>query len=139
MRPPLPFLHRRRATRGYLLFEVMIAVTVFAFAVVGLIQALGGGLQSSTYQEKDRQLRFALQSHIAMMRTRQVLIGENTYPVDNSPFEVVERVDPLEATVETKQAGTVNLDKLYVVHLTCRQTGQTKGDAMEEEVYVYQP
>jgi Tfp pilus assembly protein PilV len=139
MRPPLPFRHHRRATRGYLLFEVMIAVTVFAFAVVGLIQALGSGLQASTAQEKDRQLRFALEAHIAMMRTRQVLIGENTYPVDNTPFEVVEKVDPLDATVETKQAGKVSLDKLYVVHLTCREAGQTKGDALEEEVYVYQP
>jgi type II secretory pathway pseudopilin PulG len=136
---PRPRARRRPGARGYLLAEIMIALVVFSFAVVGLITALSSSMEASTTMQKDRQLRFALQTHIAMMKTRQVLFGENTYPVGDTPFEVVEKVEPLDATIDAPNVGKISLDKMFIVHLTCRRAGDTKGDALEEEVYVYQP
>jgi len=56
----------RRRQRGFTLFEVMIALGVFAIAVVGLITALNTAMQAALEVRQRAQIRQELESRIAL-------------------------------------------------------------------------
>ena len=54
---------------GFSLVEVVIAIGIFAFAVVGIVYLLGSGLSSSRDSAKDSSIAAALRSVDSTMRT----------------------------------------------------------------------
>ncbi len=56
------------ASSGYILFEVIIAVTIFSLAIVGLMRVLDTSLETANLFARDTAIRYGLQSILTEAR-----------------------------------------------------------------------
>lgn len=126
---------RRRRQSGYVLLEVILALTVFAFAVLGLANSLTTGIETANILNRDNAIRISMRSFIEEIRRKP--IAEM-----NAEFFDERLQTRLSSTVESltlnDRNGTV-LSDLYVLKVTAVSGEGT--DLREETVslYVYKP
>ena len=94
----------RRGQRGFTLFEVMIALGVFAIAVVGLITALNTAMQAALEVRQRAQIRQELESRIAL---RQAI------PLDNEKL-----------VIEAKNNHGIRVEETIVPHPVTNKDGE---------------
>ncbi|MEI6537851.1 MAG: hypothetical protein WCN98_21085 [Verrucomicrobiaceae bacterium] len=120
---------------GYVLFEVILALTIFAIAVVGLATALNNTIESSATMNLDNSVRIGLRSFIEEIRRKPL--------ADMSATTIDEQLGATySSTVETINIrggdGTVLTD-LYTLHA---KAAYGEGNKAREEIvdlYVYKP
>lgn len=73
---------RRKRPQGFTLVEIVIAVGIFAFAIIGVVFLLGTGLKVSTEVQRDSALSSALMTASSLLKsstpTPTVLYFDNT-------------------------------------------------------------
>lgn len=125
----------RRAPGGYLLFEVVLALTVFAFAMVGLVVQLERGIASSGKMERDQRIRIALEAVLNEVKEQE--IGEMVSDRVDDQFGVTfaTRVEPQ----VLENADGESLQDLY--KLTATATWSEGGEELTEiaELTLYRP
>ncbi|MEM7009928.1 MAG: hypothetical protein AAF585_00465 [Verrucomicrobiota bacterium] len=124
----------RQLQKGYVLFEVLIAITVFAVSFAGLIKALGMTIEVSNQIAFNRHLRYGLESILTEARHRDVEDMAMEY-VDEA-LGVVYRT-----TVEELQFSNSDGEALSDLYsLTATVTYETDANEIlrSAEVWVYE-
>jgi signal peptidase II len=122
-------------SRAFSLFEVMLAVTIFALVVMSLAQAIKSTVESSSLIQRESVTRQLLQN--ALNQARAGSLQPGTFPIEShDPTYTLEKtIEPLELQNKNKQL----LQGLYRISITAtwkegQQTQQSKASLI-----VYQP
>lgn len=121
-----------RKPHGFMLLEAMIAVGIFAFAVVGLAYALNMILSTEKESRFEQDVRQLVESRLAEARADQMLPGTIALP---STIQNIELVRTIEPSTWINRHGA-ELPNLYRVEITATQQGQ---EILTSEIYVYRP
>jgi type II secretory pathway component PulJ len=131
----LAFPPSQKSARGFTIFEAMLALGLFALAVVGITQMLNTAIQAASENQRETMIRQELQSRLAEERvtrlepgTKELTGGENGLLFER----VVEPLD-LENKRKNKLAG------LYHLTIKAKWKGPSQEEERTAEIYVYQP
>lgn len=92
---------------GYILLEVMLALSIFAIAVLGLARALNTTLEAGNIMNKDTAVRLGLRSFIEEQKRKAVSDMATTTTDDRLQTTYTSTVEPLSITIaRTGQALT---------------------------------
>lgn len=128
-------LVQRSSGSGYILFEVVLALTIFALTVVKLTGTLQAGLEVAGDIANENKIHIGLRSFIEETRRKQVSEMATQTTDDTLGVTYSSTVDDL--TLKN-QDGTV-LQDLYVLHA---KANWGDGDNAREEavdLYLYEP
>ncbi len=120
---------------GYVLFEVILALTIFALAVVGLASALNNIIESSATMNLDNSVRIGLRSFIEEVRRKPIADMSTTTTDDHLGAIYSSTVE----TLSLKNGDGVALNDLYTLHA---KAAYGQGNTAREEIvdlYVYKP
>lgn len=133
MRPMLRF--RTRPRRGYILFELVIALTIFSIAVLGLARALSDSLQIVNTMNRETAIRIGLRSFLEERRKKP--IADIPGAADDLRLGCTYTTTLEPANLQNRDGRT--LSNLYT--LTAKAAYTVGNEAQEESVmvYVYQP
>ena len=126
---------RVRGAGGYLLFEVVLALTIFSVAVMSLASSLSTSLETAAIINHKNAVRIGLRSFLEEIKRKEV--------ADMTTEQHDDRLDvTYSSTIEDLQLknrdGTA-LDDLYIIHA---KANWGEGSAAQEEtvdLYVYKP
>lgn len=126
---------RRTDRGGYLLLDVVLAVTVFAIAVTGILVAVNGITETSKYYARDMQVQYGMDAMLVEARHRPV--EEMGFERNDSHLGVLYRTDvePLNQ-VNSEGNALVGLYRLKVSAIL-EYGGEDETDTAE--VIVYRP
>lgn len=127
----------RPSTRrsGYILFELVIALTIFALAVLGLAKSLNQALETANLLKRDQIIRIGMRNFLEEIR-RKPLTEMSTSQMDTT-YGVTYTSSTEPMTLRTTSGGT--LSDIY--NLTIKATSSFDGVPQEDtlNVYVYKP
>ena len=127
----------RSSTRrsGYILFELVIALTIFALAVLGLAKSLNQALETANLLKRDQIIRIGMRNFLEEIR-RKPLTEMSTSQMDTT-YGVTYTSSTEPVTLRTTSGGT--LSDIY--NLTIKATSSFDGVPQEDtlNVYVYKP
>jgi type II secretory pathway pseudopilin PulG len=126
MKPP--------ASSGFILFEVMIAVAVFAIVALSLASAMNSTIQASTYLDRQASIRMGLDSmiHEALRKPKR---QEMAFEYEDETLGVRYRTEIEELRFTTFEGES--LPHLYLLRVTARyeEDGEDREDKVERYVY----
>lgn len=135
MTPLATISHRVPRAKGYVLFEVILALTVFAFAVLGLANSLNTGIETANILNRDNAVRIALRSFIEEIRRKP--LAEMAVQTFDQRLQTTftSTIEPL--TLKDRNGAVLN--DLYLLRSTA--ISGEGSDAREESIdlYVYKP
>ena len=120
---------------GYILMEMVIALTMFAIGVLGLARALNTAVEVANILNKDQRVRIGLRSFLEEVRRKPLTEMATSYADINTGINYTSSVDRVALT--TTRGDT--LSDLYNLKIVATYTAG--GDIQEEsvDVYVYKP
>lgn len=123
-------------SQGYILLELVIALTMFSFAVLGLAQSLSSALEVANSLNRENAIRIGLRSFLEEARHKPTT-GEMAMSAADERLGCTYAciIDPAGLTNRDGR----NLSDLY--KLTATASFQIGAEAQQESVtvYVYQP
>ncbi|HSI63284.1 MAG TPA: hypothetical protein VLE43_09190 [Candidatus Saccharimonadia bacterium] len=127
---------RRRSARwqgGYLLLELLLAMTIFSLTVVSLAQSLHMALQTSGILNRENDIRIAMRSFLEEVRRKP--LAELTQSYTDPRLGVTFNSVPEELTLKDRN-GTVLRD-MYKLKVTgsYEASGETREEVLEVWVY----
>ncbi|WP_395744589.1 hypothetical protein [Prosthecobacter sp.] len=134
MRPAVHSLKRPR-TRGYILFELVLALTIFAIAVLGLAKALNQALETANLFRRDQIIRIGMRNFFEELRNKPLAKMSTTY---TDPTYGITYTSTTEALSLKTTSGSVLSDMYKLsIHATSSFDGVEQDDTLD--VYVYKP
>lgn len=133
---PQPRPQPQRRTGGYILLEAILALMIFAVAIVGLVQALNTTLDVTNTFERDAMVRQALRSFAAEVQVERDLGSMRREEFDElRDIRFTSEVEQLSLSSE----GRRSLRNLY--ELTVTATYPTRGGERQEvmQIYLHRP
>ena len=130
-------LHRRRRPllHGYILFELVLALTIFAIAVLGLAKSLNQALETANLLRRDQIIRIGMRNVFEELRNKPLArmsttIMDTTYGITYT--------STTEALSLKTTSGSI-LSDMYklTIHATSSFDGVPQEDTLN--VYVYKP
>ena len=124
--------HAGTGRRGFVLLEVMLAVFIFAFAIIGLARALNKMIDVELISRDEQRIRLELESRLAEAKIERLEPGVTELEPDAMGMTYVREIEVLELE---------NIDDIVLQNLlTLRIRALRNGDEINSaEVYVYQP
>lgn len=136
LRSPLQsrFSLRKRAA-GYLLLELILAMTLFGLAVLGLARTLQLGIQTSGIIQREYEVRLALRCFLEEVRRKPLAELSQNYLEPRLGLTFQSTVEPIQLR---NYQGTV-LNDLYKLRVFT--TYEIGAEVREEslEVFIYKP
>ena len=123
-----PVLHKRR---GYILLELIIALSVFAISVLGLARALNNSLEVCNILNRDYAVRLAMRSFLEEMRRKPLADMATSIRDPKLDLTLTSIVEPLD--IRSKEGRAV--EDMYT--LTVKANYLAGGKAHEESVFVW--
>ncbi len=124
---------RRRSRRGMVLFEVIIALTIFAMVAFALVTALDSSFGAAeTRLDIDGAVR-GLNNQLALLNAARVLPGDRDLPDDNSGFLYRVSVTQ-EQMVDQKRIPLQNMLRATIT-VTWKSRGETESRSVSELIY----
>lgn len=123
-----PVLHKRR---GYILLELIIALSVFAISVLGLARALNNSLEVCNILNRDYAVRLAMRSFLEEMRRKPLADMATSIQDPKLDLTLTSIVEPLD--IRSKEGRAV--EDMYT--LTVKANYLAGGKANEESVFVW--
>lgn len=124
-------IRRRRRRSGYLLLELILALTIFSLAVVGLARSLNLAIQTSAILNRENDIRLGLRSFLEEVRRKPVGDMATSYTDERLGITFQSEVDEL--TLKDRN-GTV-LKDLY--KLRAFATYEVGAEQREESVEMW--
>lgn len=124
-----------RIQRGYILFELIIALTIFSIGVLGLAQSLNASMEVANILNKEQRLRIGLRSFVEEIRRKPLNEMVTTLADPALGVTYTSTVEPVSLTMT--RGGT--LSDMYNLRVIA---SYTVGNELREEsvdVYVYKP
>jgi hypothetical protein len=125
----------RRKGGGYILFELVLALGIFAIAVLGLAKSLDQALETANLLKRDQIIRIGMRNFFEEIRRKPLRDMSTTMMDETYGVTYTSSTEPV--TLRTTSGG--NLSDIY--NLTIVATS-TFNDVPQEDtlsVYVYKP
>jgi hypothetical protein len=124
-----------RSRCGYLLFELIIALSIFAIGVLALARSLNTTVESVNLLNRDARLRLAMRSFLEELR-RKPLAEMSTSTEDLAlGATLTSKTEPI--TLETTRSGA--LPDMHKLTITADYSLNDEARQETLEVYVYKP
>ena len=117
--------------RGYLLLEVVLALSIFMVAVVGLMRTLSAALDADFEQRRQTDIRITVENMLAEAKARKPKAGVETTEPDAFRIRYRREVAPTEIQLEN---GT-RLNGLFRVTVQAMDTA--RDDRVLSELWTY--
>lgn len=129
-RPP-----RRGGVQGYILFELVLAITIFSIAVLGLAKALNQSLDTANLLKRDQIIRVGMRNFFEEIRRKPLTDMSTSYMDTTYGITYTSTTEPV--SLRTTSGST--LPDLY--NLTIKATSEFNGIPEEAtlSVYVHKP
>lgn len=118
-------------SRGYILLELIIALTVFGLSVLGLAKALNNSLEVANILNRDYSVRLAMRSFLEEMRRKPLSDMAASIQDPKLDLTLTSIVEPLD--IRSKEGRAV--EDMYT--LTVKANYLAGGKAHEEAVFVW--
>lgn len=136
---PALIAHRRKdaffAHQGYILMELIIALTMFSIGVLGLARALNTSIEVANILNKDQRVRIGLRSFLEEMRRKPLSEMAASYADIATGITYASSIDRVALT--TTRGET--LSDLYNLKVTATYTAGSEQREESVDVYVYKP
>ena len=121
--------------RGYILFELVIALTIFSIAVLGLSRSLTGSLEVANILNRDQMLRVGMRSFLEEIRIKPLAEMSTSFTDTATGITYTSSME----SVSLETSGGSNLPDMY--NLTITATYDFGGEERSDDisVYVYKP
>lgn len=121
--------------RGYLLLEVIIAITIFSLSFVGLMRVLRQSQDAASQFAFETHVRFGLDSLLAEVRNR---------PIEEMAREETDSLLGVVYQTEVEPLSVSNEEGVPLTDLYCLRAWATynrgQGDELEvAEIWIYRP
>ncbi|MES2595707.1 MAG: hypothetical protein V4662_10250 [Verrucomicrobiota bacterium] len=126
---------RRGAIHGYILFELIIALTIFAIGVLGLAQTLNASMEVANILNLDQNIRRHLRTAVEVLKRKPLTEMVWTEPDTVTGVNYASTVEPVSLTMTNGNP----LSDMYNLRVIATYT---VGNELREEsvdVYVYKP
>ncbi|MCS7063776.1 MAG: signal peptidase II [Methylacidiphilales bacterium] len=129
------FFLPRSIPKGFSLFEVMLAVTIFALVVMALAQALKSSIESTTLIQREFIVRQLLQNALAAARVEPLRTGSFPIKTDDPDYTLEKRVEQLNWQNQDQQP----LQGLYQITITASWKEGNDSQQAQASLILYQP
>ncbi|HEV3210140.1 MAG TPA: prepilin-type N-terminal cleavage/methylation domain-containing protein [Chthoniobacterales bacterium] len=125
----------RRSSNGFVLWEIMLALTIFAVVAVALSTALQQTVETSILLRDESQVRLEMQNLLAEATSVKVKPGKSEIQTGDGRV----RYERVIRSVEAKAARGEVLPDLYeiVIKASWKSSGRDRSDSAS--LIVYQP
>jgi len=125
----------RRSSNGFVLWEIMLALTIFAVVAVALTSALQQTVETSILLRDESQVRLEMQNLLAEATSVKVKLGKSEIQTGDGRVRYEREI----RAVEAKTARGEVLRDLYeiVVKASWKSSGRDRSDSAA--LVVYQP
>lgn len=132
---PTTTLLKKRLTGGFMLLELILALTLFSAGVLGIARSLQLGLQVSAIIEKEYEVRLSLRSFLEEIRRKPLAEMATHYQDERLQLTLQSEVQPL--NIRDKNGSVLN--HLYQLKVSTQY--QAGAELREEsiEIYLYSP
>jgi len=131
MRRPL----HRPVARGYLLFELVLALTIFAIAVLGLAKALNQALETANLLKRDQIIRIGMRNVFEELRNKPLAKMSTT--ITDTTYGITYTSTTEALSLKTTSGGILSDMYNLTIHATSSFDGVPQEDTLN--VYVYKP
>jgi type II secretory pathway pseudopilin PulG len=119
--------------QGYLLLELILALTIFSLAIVGLVRSLQVGIQTAAILNRENDVRIGLRSFLEEVRRKP--LSEMATSVDDARLGVTFNSELDELTVKDRN-GSI-LKDLYKLHAFANYTIGAEERSESVEMWIY--
>ena len=130
------FFPEQVGARGFLLFEVMLGVAIFAIGVIALGQAVNNCMQAEAARADDQRARMALQSEMSLIEAgflKSELTTKRTAKLEDMFSGIT--INETRTPANLKNDQNKPLDKLYTI--TIEATWQRGSQPQSKSVSFY--
>ena len=133
-----PFVIRHSSFRrngGYILFELVLALTIFSIAVLGLAKSLNQALETANLLRRDQIIRICMRNFLEEIRNKPLAQMSLTKMETTYGITLTSTTEP----VSLKTTGGTNLSDIYNLKILAASSfgGVPQEDNLN--VYVYKP
>ena len=125
-------MHLRR--QGYILLELIIALSIFAIAVVGLAKALNNSLATANILNRDYAVRLAMRSFLEEMKRKPLADMATTIQDPKLDLTLTSTVEPLE--IKSKEGRAVTDMYTLTVKAEYLAGGQMRDETIFRWIHV---
>lgn len=125
----------RGPASGYILLELIIALSIFAIGVLGLARALNGSVEVANILNKDQRVRLGLRSFLEEVRRKP--LSEMTLSTTDVASGVT-YTSSIERVALTTTSGST-LNDLYNLKVVAAYSAGNEQREETVDVYVYKP
>ncbi len=126
---------KRLFRRGYILFELVLALTIFAIAVLGLAKALNQALETANLLKRDQIIRIGMRNFFEELRNKPLAKMSTTYMDTTYGISYTSTTEAL--SLKTTSGGILSDMYNLTIHATSSFDGVPQEDTLN--VYVYKP
>jgi hypothetical protein len=130
-----PIFVRRRSRRGMVLFELVIALTVFTLVAFALVIALNAALNAAMERNQIDTATRGLENQAALLHAAQIFPEDRDLDDDGSGILYHRTIQPEQVFDQKKQP----LTGLYRVVITAKWTSDGQPYERHVSELVYQP
>lgn len=125
----------RRNGGGYILFELVLALTIFSIAVLGLAKSLNQALETANLLKRDQIIRIGMRNFLEEIRNKP--LTEMSTARTDTTYGISYASSTELVALKTTNGGT--LSDIY--NLTIKATSSFDGVPQDDtlSVYVYKP
>ena len=127
--------HRIKSSSGYVLFEVVLALTVFSLAVMGMAKALGVAIESVGSLNRENDIRVGLRSFVEEIRRKETSEMVQSSKDDHLDATFSNTLEPL----DLRDRNGSMLNDLYTLHAVAAYSVGSEQREETVDVYVYKP
>ncbi len=128
-------LHKRAAQRGYILFELVLALTIFSISVLGLAKSLNQALETANLLRRDQIIRIGMRNFFEEVRNKP--LAQMTTTKTDTTFGITYSSTTEALSLKTTNGGVLNDMYKLTIHATSSFDGVPEEDTLT--VYVYKP
>lgn len=126
---------QRRASRGYILFELVLALTIFAIAVLGLAKSLNQALETANLLKRDQIIRIGMRNVFEELRNKPLAKMSTT--ISDTTYGITYTTSTEALSLKTTSGGILSDMYKLTIHATSSFDGVPQEDTLD--VYVYKP
>ena len=126
---------KRRTPTGYILLELVIALSIFAIAVLGLANSLSASLEVANILNRENAVQIGLRSFIEELKKKPLADMSTTVTDATTGVTYTSKMVPV--SIRTSRGS--NLQDLYDLQVTALYTFGGEERTETVSVYVYKP
>lgn len=125
----------RPIARGYILFELVLALTIFAIAVLGLAKSLNQALETANLLKRDQIIRIGMRNVFEELRNKPLAKMSTT--INDTAYGITYTSTTEALSLKTTSGSILSDMYKLTIHATSSFDGVPQENTLD--VYVYKP